>query len=82
MFGFKKNEDTGKKIINSAEYEHCLKRISEINSKVEALTNKLENIQTGLSSIRGKLNKRLEGETNQPKPEVEKDLNENELYLG
>jgi hypothetical protein len=77
---FKKN-DSVPKTLDSREYDYCLKRISELNTKIESYANKLEILQTGLSSLRGKFNSRITGEP-EKKAETEKDISSDELYLG
>ena len=81
MFNFlKKDEDTDKKVINSSEYDNCLKRISEIHSAVETLKSSVENIRTDVASLRGKFNQRFKGVEDKP-TEIES-FNNSEIYMG
>jgi len=56
---WKKSDDTGKKDINSSEYETCLKRILEGNTRIESLIAKVNALETDVANLRGKFNARL-----------------------
>jgi chromosome segregation ATPase len=47
--------------INSIEYDFCLKRISELNSSIEAFKSKISLIESDVANLRGKFNQRLKG---------------------
>jgi DNA anti-recombination protein RmuC len=83
MFWTKKTEDLGKKDINTDEYVKCLKRMAEIDSRVESLFNKFNLLQTDMENLRGRFNQKLKSFA-EAKPEAEtKDLNsDNTIYLG
>jgi len=86
MFGlFKKHENSGAQITNSAEYERLSKKITDISSDLAALKGQLEIHKTDLANLRGKFNQRLRGRedqsTDQPaKPE--EFINSNEVPIG
>jgi len=58
---WRKQDDTGKKIINSSEYDECLKRISEIRTRVQAFEGDIEMLKTSISILRGNFNRKLKG---------------------
>jgi len=85
MFWRKRKDNLGEKIINSIEYEHCLKRISEISAEMQALRVKIVLLETDCSNLRGRFNQRLKsfGTEEIKKPEIEtKEINTNEpIYI-
>lgn len=51
--------DTNKKVVNSVEYEDCLRRIVKINSEVELLKAHLEAYKMQLDNLRGNFSRKL-----------------------
>jgi len=76
----KKTDNLDAKVINSIEYEQCLKRISELSAEIKMLNVKIEILQTDCSNLRGRFNQRLKsiGEGEIPKPEQPKEINTTE----
>lgn len=79
MFWKKKNENKNADPLNSLEYEKCLKRFVELNTAIETLKVKYENLETGLSSLRGKFNQRARGERNR---ETDEETQQEEKYIN
>jgi len=78
---WKKNENTGKDVIHSDEYDFCLKRISEVHTELESVKAKNEALERRISSLCGKLNQRLDSRTDK-QTETETNLNSDLVPLG
>lgn len=75
-----KHENSNKNDINSAEYDRCLKRISELNARIDVLNAEIEILKTGLANLRGQFNRKLSGiRIEEQKQEEPKDINNGEL---
>lgn len=65
--------DTSKNVINSTEYEDCLRRIIKINSETEILKANLEAYKLQLDNLRGNFSRKLKGmKEEEEKPEEKK----------
>lgn len=71
LFWKKKNEtnNTREKAFRSDEYEFCLKRIAELNTKVESIEAKYKALQTDVDNLRGNFNRKLKGIKEEEKKE-------------
>jgi hypothetical protein len=58
---FKKSNDPRKENLNSLEYETCLKRISELDTKIRSFEGEFKIMQTSLDNLRGNFNRKLRG---------------------
>lgn len=78
MFWKKKNEGANqrKETLNSDEYDKCIRRIAEIDSRVKLFEVDLEVLKTGQSNLRGILNRKLKGleEGEKKEEEVKKNI--------
>ena len=81
MFGFKAN-NTGAKNINSSEYEECLKRILERDSRVATLASELEALKTELANLRGKFNAKLSKIKQEEQQEQDQKQKQEEIYTS
>lgn len=54
MFGIKKT-------VNSEEYEKLLKKMAELENKVEVLNGKYKGLETNYDLLRGQFNRKLAG---------------------
>lgn len=61
IFSRKSNEgiNNNQNIIRSHEFEICLNRITELNSRIAILETDLKVTQTNLDNLRGRFNQRL-----------------------
>jgi len=83
MFGFGRKPveapSGSKDILRSAEYELCLKRIAENNTRITSLESAIENLKLDLANLRGKfaakLTKMKIEEDTEKKEEEAKDIN-------
>jgi len=85
MFWQRRNDSNSReKDINSSEYDKCLRRFSEGDSRIAALETKIELLKTDVANLRGKFNQRLTGlKVEEQKAEEAKDINtSNEIPFG
>ena len=71
MFWQKKN-DNDKKPINSLEYDICLKRIAELNSKVSTFETSINAIEEKLENMRYSIRTKFKIAKDEPKEEQDK----------
>jgi hypothetical protein len=80
----KNGYDKDKNVINSDEYELCVKRIISTGTDVTVLKTKVEALETSLANMRGFINRKI-GDISSKKETVEepKDINnDNTVYFG
>lgn len=82
MWFKRKNNNLGEKSFNTEEYVKLLKRISELDTRLETIDNKYGILKTDVENLRGRFNQKLKSFTEE-KPNAEtKDLNlDNTVYL-
>jgi len=83
VFGRNKTNDSGKTAISTEEYEKCLKRFIEIDSRIGILENKFKLLQTDYENLRGNFNRKLKGLKEEEQKEETKEINTSfELPFG
>ena len=84
MFWEKKDNDTGKKSLNTDEYAGILKRIAERDADISALKSEVKVLQNDLSYLNRKYNSKvreLKKEVTEEIKEEEKEKFNNEPYI-
>lgn len=79
---WKKNVDPSKKPLNSDEYEHVLKRILEINTRIGVCESKIEILKTEMDNLRGNFNRKLKGIKEEEQKETQEINSSPDVYFG
>lgn len=67
--------------LNSAEYESCAKKLTELSARIEELETKFKILGTNYDNLRGNFNRKLSGLKKEEEPETDNNLKPN-MFLN
>ena len=77
------NTSTNQTVINSEEYDKCLRRMSELDTGIKTVKSEIELLRTDLANLRGKFNAKLTRIKEEEAKEETKDIyTTNEIPFG